>query len=80
MSEMNKRNKVYRWSVIATIMILFLAVPMISFSVEESTKGSKWVIGSLDVAGPVPGFNIFRGDFVTVTAQLKSDGGTKPGP
>ena len=80
MSEQKKRNKMYRRSMIGTIMILFLIVPMMSYSVEGSGKGNKGVVGSVDVAGPVPGFNIFRGDFVTVTAQLKSDGGAKPGP
>jgi hypothetical protein len=64
----------------ATIMILFLAVPVISFRAEGSEKKDSTMIRSLDLAGPVPGINIFRGDFLTVTAQLKSEGGTKTGP
>jgi len=80
MSDKKKRDKVYKWGMVTAMMALFLAVPMMSFSVEGSGKGSKWVISSVDVAGPVPGFNIFRGDFVTVTAHLKNDGGTKSEP
>ena len=70
----------YKRSVIATIIVLLLAVPMTGFSVEGIAKRGEWRIGSVNVAGPVPGVNIFRGDFVTVIAQLKSEGGAKPGP
>jgi hypothetical protein len=81
MNDKKKRNnKVYKWGMITAMMALFLAVPMMSFSVEGSGKGSKWVISSVEVAGPVPGINIFRGDFVTVTAHLKNDGGMKSEP
>jgi hypothetical protein len=38
------------------------------------------VVASLDVAGPSPEYDMYRGDFVTVTAQLKSDNAAKPGP
>ena len=48
-------------------------------SVKSDGKG-KWVVASLDVAGPSPGYNIFRGDFVTITAHLKSDTAAKSGP
>ena len=76
---MNERDKVYKRSVIGTIMVLLLAAPVTSFSVDGGAKRSEFRIGSLDVAGPVPGVNIFRGDFVTVIAQLKSEG-AKAGP
>ena len=67
-------------SMMAAVLILFLAVPMTTYSVEGSPKKGEWTIGSVDVTGPVPGINIFRGDFVTVITQLKSEGGTKTGP
>jgi len=62
-------------------MVLFLVVPIVGFSAEgSSNKVSNLVIAPLDVAGPMPGINIFRGDFVTITARFKSDSKVKPGP
>src|SRR5882672_10363307 len=67
----------YKSGVVTILVILFLVVSTVSFSADG--KG-KLVVASLGVAGPSPGFDIYRGDFVTVTAQLTSDNATKPGP
>ena len=77
---MSKVRSRYRLSLMSMVLIMFLAVPMASFSVEGSAKRDTWVIESLNTTGPMPGLNIFRGDFVTVTAEVKSEGATKPGP
>ena len=74
---MNKMNKVYKSGVVTILVILFLVVSTVSFSAEGK---SKLVVASLDVAGPSPGENIQRGEFVTVTAQVKSDSAAKSGP
>jgi hypothetical protein len=73
----------YKSGVVAIWVILFLVVSRASFSADVSGKSDgkdKLVIASLDVAGPVPGITVYRGDFVTITAQLKNDGAAKSGP
>ena len=76
-------NRMYRSSVVTILVILLLVVSTVSFSADgsgRSDRKDKLVVASLNVAGPSPGFNIYRGDFVTVTALLKSDSAAKPGP
>jgi hypothetical protein len=75
-------NRVYKSGVVTILVILCLVVSTVSFSADGSGKSDgkgKLVVASLDVAGP-SGDNIYRGDFVTVTARLKSDNAAKPGP
>ena len=66
-----------KWVAFIILAILFLAAPMAGFSAED--KGN-WKIVSLDVTGSSQGETIYRGDYFTVTAQLKSDTASKPGP
>lgn len=76
-------NRVHKSGVVTIWVILFLVVSRVSFSADGSVKSDgkgKLVVASLDVAGPTPGYNIYRGDFVTVTALLKSDSADKSGP
>jgi len=80
-------KRVYKSGVVTILAILFLVVSTVSFSAQESGGKSdgkaKLVVASLDVFGSSPGGtkeNIYRGDFVTVTARVKSDSATKPGP
>ena len=77
-------NKVYRSGVVAILVILFLVVSTVSFSADGNAKKGKLVVVSLDVAGPSSSpetkASIYRGEFVTVNARLKSDSATKPGP
>ena len=71
---------VNRLGMAAGILAVVLAGPVLNVSVEGSTQGSKRMTGSLEVSGPIPGQNIFRGDFVAVTMQLKGEGVEKSGP
>ncbi|SRR6266446_7118202 len=76
-------NKVYKSGVVTILVILCLVVSTVSFSADGSGKPDgkgKLVVASLDVAGPSQGNTMYRGDFVTVTALLKSDNAAKPGP
>jgi len=79
-------NRVYKSCVFTILGVLFLVVT-VSFSAQESDGKSdgksKLVIAFLDVSGPSPGGtkeNVYRGDYVTVTARLKREGATKSGP
>jgi hypothetical protein len=69
-----------KWRIIGTLAVVLLAIPRLSISLEATGKKEKWVIGSLDTSGPVPGLNIFRGDFITVTTEVKSEGAVKTEP
>ena len=63
--------------VLIVLVALLLFTPTASFSAGD--KG-KLVVASVDVAGSSPGNNIYRGDFVTITAHLRSDSVAKSGP
>ena len=67
----------YKSGVLIVLVTLFLVVPMASFSADD--KG-KLVVTTLDVAGSSQGDNFYRGEFVTITAHLKSDSVAKSGP
>jgi hypothetical protein len=55
----------------------FIVVPTAGYSVEGKVN---WQVVSLDVVGSTRGENVYRGDFFTVTAQLKNNTASKPGP
>jgi hypothetical protein len=84
--EVSTMNRVFKSGVFTILVVLFLAVSTVSFSTDGSGKSDgkgKLVVAFLDVSGPSSGGtkeNVYRGDYVTITARLKRDGGTKSSP
>ena len=76
-------HRVYKSGVAAILIILFLVMYTVSSSADgrgKSDRKGKLVVASLEVSGPSPGGtkeNVYRGDYVTVTARLKNDGSAK---
>jgi len=73
-------HRIYQSCLVTVLVILFSGLSTASFSADETAKNDKLVVASMDLASPSPGENIFRGELLTVTAQLKSNTAAKSGP